>query len=220
MNGDLKDQLISEKALLKNNLKTAAGMAAIAALIAGIVVTIKQINKLTKVQENALKSIEEHSNNIYELNNKSNDLTNLIDQYQELYNKVVRTKEEEEKLLELEKQLQEQEGVSGTGSALIASATAVDVGYKTKIAEEQDAMISDTLNAFRKTSEEIDFFKNSTFENAFKRKYEMQIDTNLEKEMAKAVAEGIITMEQYNYAKSTGKRLLQNVDSTSVAQQA
>jgi TP901 family phage tail tape measure protein len=220
----LKQQTLEKNKQMKKDLKNfgkrAGAIAAIAAAIVGIVIIIKQMNKLIKVQENALKSIEEHSNNIYELNNKSNDLTDLIDQYQELYNKVVRTKEEEEKLLELEKQLQEQKGVSGTGSALIASATAVDIGYKVKIAEEQDAMISDTLKAFRESSEKIDFFKNSTFENAFKRKYEMQIDTNLEKEMAKAVAEGIITMEQYNYAKSTGKRLLQSIDSTSVAQQA
>ena len=48
----------------------------------------------------------------------------------------------------------------------------------------------------------------------------MQLETNLEKEMADAVKAGIITMEQYNYAKATGSKLLQRIDSTQVAEDA
>ena len=223
-NKQLAKNLELQKDQIKGNLKMAAGAVGLAVIIAGIALTIKQISKVTNIQEKALKSIEEHSNNIYELNNKSKDLNDLIDQYQELYNKVVRTKEEEEKLLELEKQLQEQEGVSGTGSQLIASAKAVDVGYKAKIGEERDAMVADTMQAFKKASKDVDFFANSTFENAFKKKYEMQLDTNLEEELSKAVVAGIITMEEYNkrlkYSKETGRQLLQNIDSQAVAEES
>lgn len=216
-----KAQLLLQKKQALASLRNLGTMAAIAVLAVMLVNTIKTVNKLLHTQEEALKSIEEHSNNIYELNQKSNELTQLIDEYEKLYNVVNRTKEEEARLLELEHQLQGMDGIDGSGSSLIASAKAKDSAYQAKMTEERDAMVASTMLAFTKAANKVDFFKNSTFENAFKRKYEMQLDTNLEEEMSKAVATGILTMEEYNIrlreAQRIGKGVLQNIDSQSVA---
>lgn len=222
-NKEYAAQLLLQKKAVINGLKMVGTMLLIAAAIAGIVYIIKTINELTQAQEKALKSIEEHSNNIYELNQKSGDLNKLIDEYEKLYNTVNRTAEQEERLLELEKELESQEGVSGRGASLLASAKSKDASYKAKISDEQDAMISDVMKAFKETAEKTDFFKNANFENAFKRKFEMEIDSNLEEELSNAVAAGIITMEQYRerlrYAQNIGSGLMQNLDSQSIAEE-
>lgn len=219
-----KAQLLLQKKQTLTSLKNLGIIAAMAALVVLIVNGVKIVNKLLNTQEEALKSIEEHSNNIYELNQKSDELTQLIDEYEKLYNVVNRTKEEEARLLELEHQLQGMDGIDGSGSSLIASAKAKDSAYQAKMTEERDAMVASTMLAFTKAANKVDFFQNSTFENAFKRKYEMQLDTNLEEEMSKAVATGILTMEEYNIrlreAQRIGKGVLQNIDSQSVANSA
>lgn len=219
----LKQQALEKKKQIKTDLanlgKRALLVAGIVAAVTAIVVIVKQINKLTKVQENALKSIEEHSNNIYELNNKKNDLSKLIEEYEKLNNTVSKTADQEQRMLDIEKQLHEQ-GIDGSGNDLLAMAKTKEETYNIKINEERNGMISDALAAFKDSAEKIDFFKNSTFENAFKKKYQMQLETNLEKEMADAVAKGIITIEQYNYARQTGQKLISNLDSKAIAEEA
>ena len=219
-NGKIKANLLANKQMLTTQLKQGAAIAGIAILIAGIVSAAKDLKKITNYQEHALKAIQDHSQKIYELNSKSSELTSLIDQYEDLYNKVNKTKEEEQQLLDLEKQLQDQYSFMGTGTELINQAKDKNSAYQAKITESQNQMISDTLQAFRQVSKDIDFFENSTFENAFKQKYVMEFETNLEKEVAQAIAQGIMTMEQYNYAKSVGKELVGHLDSQDIANES
>lgn len=215
-----KENLLQAKKMEITSLKKAGLVAAIAAAVVLTYKMVKGIVELTHKTDKALESIQERSNTIYETTQKRNNLSDLVDQYEELYNSVYRTKEQEEEMLELEHQLQAEEGVSGTGKALIASGRAAESAYQAKITEEQLGQIADTLYAFRDDMNNGEFFDNGTFESAMKDRYSSKANEKIETELKKLNLNLEDLNEQLTYARKVSGGLMEELDTSAVAKQA
>ena len=139
----MKEAQATQLASLGTTLAIVAAIAAVAALIYAIVQDFNSI-------ENAQKKILENNNKIYEANQSKNSLQDLIDQYDELDRKVNKTKEDIEKMNELEASMKEVEGVTN-----IESARSKIRELDSEVYEAQFDNLKQTLKAYAKEGEKI-----------------------------------------------------------------